>query len=60
MLEEQLLLWWKEVPEHLKDPSKTPVEGPWKLQAHVLLNRYINCRILVSPPLSFFSRANDG
>lgn len=50
VLEEQLLLWWKEVPDYLRDPTQAPVDGPWRMQAHVLLNRYINCRILVSDP----------
>lgn len=39
VLEEQLLLWHQGVPDFLKDPSKTPADGPYKLQAHVLLNR---------------------
>jgi hypothetical protein len=53
VLEEQLLMWWKEVPDYLRDPSKSADNGPWKLQAHVLLNRYINCRILVSSRLAW-------
>ncbi|KAL7408844.1 fungal-specific transcription factor domain-containing protein [Mrakia frigida] len=54
VLEEQLLLWHQGVPDFLKDPSNTPADGPYKLQAHVLLNRYTNCRILLYRPFLFF------